>query len=133
MFFRRSRPKPVTFQQRLEVLKQAGFAVAGEGPRRRVSRGGMAAEIEAGGIVRAGIVRENEIAFLVDGGFQKFFRASSGKQKPALASELKALHAFEEDLRDALGLTSLYNQSLGTVSTFYQYDRLAGREDKILK
>src|SRR5689334_23441791 len=26
--------------------------------------------------------------------------------------------------REALGLESLYNQSLGTVSTFYHYDRL---------
>ena len=69
-----------------------------------------------------------EIAQLVDGGFQKFFRAPSGRTKPALAEELQALHAFEEDLKDGLGMESFYNQSLGTVSTYCHYDRLRGRE-----
>jgi hypothetical protein len=76
---------------------------------------------------RAGILAGGEIANLVDGGFQKFFRTPSGKSKPALATDLRALHDFEEDLKEALGLESLYNESLGTVSTFYQYDRLQGR------
>ena len=41
---------------------------------------------------RAGVAMAGEIAVLVDGGFQKFFRAPSGKKKPALADELQALH-----------------------------------------
>ena len=47
-----------------------------------------------------------EIGSLVDGGYQKFFRTPSGKTKPALASELKALHDFEEDLKEGLGQES---------------------------
>ncbi len=47
---------------------------------------------------------------------------------PALAEELKALHDFEEDLKEALGQESYYNESLGTVSTYYLYDRVEGRD-----
>ena len=56
------------------------------------------------------------------------FARPPGRTKPALAEELQALHAFEEDLKDGLGMESFYNQSLGTVSTYCHYDRLRGRE-----
>ena len=75
----------------------------------------------------------DEIGALVDGGFQKFFRTPSGKKKPALAEELKALHDFEEDAREALGKQSYYNESLGTVSTFYLYDRVKDRDRGVPK
>ena len=68
------------------------------------------------------------IGKLVDGGYQKFFLAPGGQKKPAHASELKAVHEFQEDLREALGLVSLYNESLGTVSTEYLYDRVQDRD-----
>ena len=45
-----------------------------------------------------------------------------------LAEELKGVHEFQEDLREALGLESLYNESLGTVSTQYLYDRVKDRD-----
>jgi hypothetical protein len=73
------------------------------------------------------------IAKLVDGGFQKFFLAPDGSRKPALASELKGIHEFQEDLREALGLESLYNESLGTVSTQYLYDRVQDRDRGVPK
>lgn len=105
----------------------------------RVSRNGCAAIVAnvPGGqprvTDRAGIMMGDQIGMLVDGGFQKFFRTGSGKQKPALASELKALHDFEEDLKEALGLESLYNESLGTVSTYYLYDRVKDRDRGVPK
>jgi hypothetical protein len=139
MFFRRERKKQLTFQERLDAARAAGFTlVAADNGRVRVARGPVAAVIEdAGGLPRvterAGITVGNEIASLVDGGFQKFFQAPSGKRKPALADELKAIHAFQEDLREALGMESLYNESLGTVSTFYQYDRLKDRDHGVPK
>ena len=74
-----------------------------------------------------------EIGALVDGGFQKFFQTPSGKRRPALASDLRALHNFQEDLKEALGLTSLYNEALGTVSTYYQYDRVKYRDQGVPK
>ena len=44
-----------------------------------------------------------------------------------------ALHDFEEDLKQAFGQTSLYNESLGTVSTLYQYDRVQDRDAGVPK
>jgi hypothetical protein len=35
---------------------------------------------------------------------------------------------FAEELNQLTGVTSLYNESLGTTSDLYQYDRLKGRE-----
>jgi hypothetical protein len=104
----------------------------------RVSRGVYAVDLKEGdggarAIGRAGILMGSEIGVLVDGGFQKFFRTPSGTQKPALAEELKALHDFEEDLKEALGQESYYNESLGTVSTFYLYDRVANRDAGVPK
>jgi len=133
MFFRRERPKAVTFSDRLETLRRSGFTVTPEGSAWRVARGAAVATVAEGRVDRAGILLAGETARLVDGGYQKFFRTPSGKQKPALASELETLHDFEEDLREALGLTSLYNQSLGTESTYYLYDRVKGRGDVLLK
>lgn len=75
-------------------------------------------------ILHAGIEIHGEIAVLVDGGFQKFLVTSTGERKPALADQLKALHDFEEDLRLGLGLTSLYNESLGTTFDRHAYDGL---------
>jgi hypothetical protein len=90
------------------------------------------ATADAGGVPvfpeRAGVIMGNEIGTLTDVGFQKFFTTPSGKRKPALAEELKAIQNFQEDLREALGLESLYNESLGTVSNVYVYDRVEGRD-----
>jgi len=131
MFFRRERPKIPTFAERLEGLKQAGFTVkALPGGATRVERNSCGVDLsQGGGLLRpAGILMEDEIGALVDAGFQKFFQTPSAKRKPALAEELKALHDFEEDLREGLGAESYYNQALGTVSTFYLYDRLKDRD-----
>jgi hypothetical protein len=137
MFFRRERPKQITFEQRMEELRKAGFVVS-SGKRVMVTRDCYAAVLEnnAGAprvVERAGIVMPGGIGKLVDEGFQKFFMAPDGRKKPALASELKAIHEFEEDLREALGLVSLYNESLGTVSTQYLYDRVKDRDSGVPK
>ena len=139
MFFRRARVLNPSFQERVDTLQAAGFTVTPQpGGGVRVSRGVCAVDLkEANGALqvedRAGVAMAGEIAVLVDGGFQKFFRAPSGKKKPALADELKALHAFEADLKEKLGLISLYNEGLGTVSTLYQYDRVKDRDRGVPK
>lgn len=139
MFFRRERLKNPTFAERLEKVRGAGFTVAPlAGGAERVSRGACAVDLkeEVGAVRRlgrAGILMGDEIGALVDGGFQKFFRTPTGKKKPALADELKALHDFEEDLKESLGQESYYNESLGTVSTFYLYDRVQDRDRGVPK
>lgn len=82
---------------------------------------------------RAGVWDGKAIATLVDGGFQKFLQTSEGRRRPALAEDLRAIHAFQEDLREGLGLTSLYNESLGTVSNSYLYDRVKDRDRGVPK
>lgn len=138
MFFRRERPKTLTFSERLENLRKAGFTVLDNaGGTVRASKGNCAVDLrEENGSVRAGragILMANEIGVLVDGGYQKFFRTPSGSVKPALSEELQALHSFEEDLREGLGQESLYNEALGTVSTFYLYDRVKDRDAGVPK
>lgn len=139
MFFRRERPKTVTFQERLDELKRQGFTVSQlDGGTVRVSRGTCAIDLtqKEGDLhifERAGMLLGKEIARLVDSGYQKIFRTASGKVKPALAEELQALHDFEEDLKEGLGQESLYNESLGTVSTFCLYDRVQDRDRGVPK
>src|SRR5262245_27897397 len=133
MFFRRERPKVRTFQERLDSLRSAGFTVSQHGGTVRVIRGECAVDIrDANGAAHidecAGILIGGEIGVLVDGRYQKFFRTPTGRKLPATANHLKALHQFEEDLKEALGEKSLYNEGLGTVSTFYQYDRVKDRD-----
>jgi hypothetical protein len=138
MFFRRERPHVPGFQERLDGLKAAGFTVSQPGGAVRVSRGDCAVDLRNHNDAvrveeRAGILIGGEIAVLVDGGYQKFFRTPSGVRIPATAEHLKTLHNFEEDLKEALGEKSLYNESLGTVSTFYQYDRVEDRDRGVPK
>jgi hypothetical protein len=135
MFFRRERPKHLTFEDHMSAARAAGFRIEFlGGGKTRIDRDGIATLVEPGndGIPRvterAGVVMGKEIGTLTDGGFQKFFTTPSGKRKPALAEELKAIQNFQEDLREALNLTSLYNESLGTVSNLYIYDRVEGRD-----
>jgi hypothetical protein len=133
MFFRRERPKEITFEDRLQTLRQNSFSVEPKDGRYFVSRGPIAAVIEKGPngprvSERAGRIIGNEIGALVDGGFQKFFETPSKRRIPALAADLKAIHGFQEDLREGLGLISLYNESLGTTSTKYLYDRVQDRD-----
>lgn len=139
MFFRREKPKNPTFAERLENLRKAGFSVSNApGGASRIARGEFAVDVkESGASVdiadRAGVAMGSEIGVLVDGGYQKWFQTPGGKKRPALADDLKGLHEFEEDVKEALGQESLYNESLGTVSTFYLYDRVANRDQGVPK
>jgi len=66
---------------------------------------------------------------LEDRGYQKFWY-HEGQRFPIRVSDLKTLHAFDEEVRAILGLKSLYHESLGTTSARSAYDRLHGRPDK---
>jgi hypothetical protein len=139
MMFRRAKPQKFTLADYVKQVRDAGFETQSmAGGRVKVLRGGIAAVIDDGGgkarvFERAGMVLGDEIGTLVDGGFQKFFQTASGVRKPAVATELKAIHEFQEDLREALGLTSLYNESLGSVSNLYLYDRVVDRDSSRAK
>jgi hypothetical protein len=134
MFFRREKARCYSFAERLEMLKEAAFTVEPRaGDKAVVIRRGCAALIEnvAGAppaILKSGLLIGQEVAQLLDAGYQKLWCTASGLREPVQAAHLTALHTFQEDLRESLGLTSLYNESLGTVSGAHRYDRVAGRE-----
>jgi len=134
MFFRHHRAQILSFDDHLSKARAAGFNVQSGSGGTRIERAGVACVVREGEggfpkiVELPGIVMGSEIGSLTDGGFQKFFRTPHGKIKPALAEELVAVQNFSEDLREAFGLTSLYNESLGTVSNQYVYDRVKGRD-----
>ncbi len=69
----------------------------------------------------------SEISKLVNRGYQQFLKTSK-TEIPASADHLKAIQSFSEELKQAVGLPSLYNESLGTVSESYHYDRIKDRD-----
>src|SRR5580698_7660641 len=99
----------------------------------QVRKYGVAAEISAAPdgttmvLKRPGWLLAGEIARLVDKGDQKFLK-SPKIEIPSSADHLRPNHEFTEKLKEAAGATSLYNESLGTTSDRYVYDRVKGRE-----
>jgi hypothetical protein len=126
------------FDQTLETLRAHSFAVE---PSAEivggvlVSKDGIAAVLvasESGAALAAfaespGVLVQGKVARLLDRGYQKFLKTAQF-EIPATASQLHAIHWFTEELRRLIGASSLYNESLGTTSDLYQYDRLKGRE-----
>ena len=129
------------FDQTLEILRAHGFEVS---PVASVPGGMLVAKHGAASVLVAaqqsqpgdspaayyehpGAFIGGEVARLVDRGYQKFL-ATSHFELPATAATLQAIHLFGEELSQLTGGISLYNESLGTTSDLYQYDRLEGRE-----
>lgn len=133
MFFWRPAPKLTSWQERVDALGDAGFAVRDLGQFQvEVSRDVCAAVVRyvpgsLPRIERCGILDGTAMLRLVDGGFMKTFESPGSTRRPALAADLKRLHDFSEDLDEALGIGALYNESLGTVCDRHTYDRLSGR------
>ncbi|HTR35962.1 MAG TPA: hypothetical protein VMH80_08685 [Bryobacteraceae bacterium] len=134
MFFRREKPQVPTFTERIEGLQGLGFAAhfSGDG-RAQISRDAIGAVVEDRPgqhprVNKAGSIVGDEIGLLVNRGYQMFWRTPGGRTVPALAAQLRNLHNFEEDLKEGLGLPSLYNESLGTTSDLHLYDRVEERD-----
>lgn len=134
MFFRREKLRQRTFSEQVDGLKEFGFTTQPQGSGSvKVSKFGCAAILKDAGaphpeVGKIGIAVGEEIGLLVDGGFQKFFLTPNGHRVPALAVHLKAIHDFQEDLKEGLGLTSLYNTALGTTCDLHHYDRVKDRD-----
>jgi hypothetical protein len=129
-----------SFNDVLSLLGGQRFDVAPaqEGAKRtpnafQVRKYGCAAEIAPapdGSVLMLsypGWLLNGEISRLLDKGYQKFLK-SSRLEIPATADKLRAIHEFSEELKEATGATSLYNEALGTTSDVYMYDRVKGRE-----
>jgi hypothetical protein len=124
------------FEQTIGQLKTHGFETE---PYPQIAGAMLVTKHGAGAVLVAapgapaafavgpGIVVRGEVGRLLDRGYQKFIKTSQ-YEIPATATQLQAIHAFSEELKQGCGSISLYNESLGTTSDVYQYDRLQGRE-----
>lgn len=125
-----------TWDEALNWLREHGFdLLEAPGTQSRVflKKLGCSCAIEKTGVdgvkifAYPGYLISGEISKLINKGYQQFFKTSK-TEIAATADHLKALHQFSEELKEALGMTSLYNESLGTTSTSYQYDRVVDRD-----
>jgi hypothetical protein len=134
---RKKASKP-DFEQIIETLRAHSFAVA---PFTEVAGGMLVTKHGAGAVlvaaadkaapvayaVHSGALVGGRVARLLDRGHQKFIKTAQF-ELPATASQLNAVHRFSEELKQLTGDIDLYNESLGTTSDVYLYDRLKGRE-----
>jgi hypothetical protein len=125
-----------TFEDAVSWLREHGFDVLeapGTAGRVFVKKYNVSAAIQKnddGGtkiFAYPGYLVGSEISKLVNKGYQQFLKTSK-TEIAATADHLKALHSFSEELKEALGIPSLYNESLGTTSEAYQYDRVVDRD-----
>jgi hypothetical protein len=123
------------FAQTLENLRANGYTTVPYAEPEGgilVAKGGLGAvlvgdEEGVAHVVREpGLVYRDELARLVDRGYQKFMK-SSQFELPATASQLHQIQAFSESLKQWIGAETLFNESLGSTSNRYQYDRVRGR------
>jgi hypothetical protein len=129
-------PQQRTYEEAVNWLRDHGFDILdAPGTQNRVflkklNCSAAIQKAEDGGVrlfAKPGFLIGSEISRLVDKGYQKFLKTTK-TEVPATADHLQALHQFSEELREATGQTSLYNQSLGTVSDRYVYDRVVDRD-----
>ena len=126
-----------TYEDAVAWLKDHGFDILeAPGVQNRVflKKNNCSAAIEAtpdGGakiFAYPGFLIGGEISKLINKGYQQVLKTTK-TEIAATADHLKTLHQFTEELKEALGATSLYNESLGTVSEEYNYDRVKDREE----
>src|SRR5438094_4345786 len=125
-----------TYEDALNWLRDHGFdLIEAPGTQNRVflKKYNCSAAIQKNGddgvkiFAYPGYLVGSEISKLVNRGYQQFLKTAKA-EVPATADHLKALHQFTEEMKEALGLPSLYNESLGTVSESYEYDRVENRD-----
>ena len=132
-------PKTVeerTYEEALAWLRDHGFDTTdapGTNARVFLRKYNVSAAIQKGNddtvkiFAYPGYLIGSEISKLINRGYQQFLKTSK-TEIPASADHLKALQSFSEELKVGLGLPSLYNESLGTVSESYHYDRIENRD-----
>jgi len=126
-----------TYEDAIAWLREHGFdLIEAPGTQARVflKKYNVSAAIQKNGdsgvkiFAYPGYLIGGEISKLVNRGYQQFLKTAK-TEVPATADHLKALHQFAEEMKEALALPSLYNESLGTVSESYHYDRIKDRDE----
>src|SRR6195256_6897520 len=121
-----------SYEEALSWLREHGFdLIEAPGTQGRVflKKYSVSAAIQKDGddgvkiFAYPGYLIGSEISRLINRGYQQFLKTAK-TEVPATADHLKALQQFTEEMKVALGLPSLYNESLVTVIDSYQYDRV---------
>jgi hypothetical protein len=124
------------YEEALSWLREHGFdLIEAPGTQGRVflKKYSVSAAIQKDGddsvkiFAYPGYLIGSEISKLINRGYQQFLKTAK-TEVPATADHLKALQQFTEELKEGLGLPVLYNESLGTVSESYHYDRIKDRD-----
>src|SRR5204863_8506791 len=125
-----------TFDDDVQWLRDNGFdLIEAPGMQGRVflRKYNVSAAIQKNGedgvkiIAYPGYLISGEISKLINRGYQQVLKTSK-TEVAATADHLKALQQFTEELKEAINLPSLYNESLGTLSEAYQYDAIKDRD-----
>ena len=125
-----------TFEDAVQWLRGHGFdLIEAPGTQGRVflRKYNVSAAIQKDGddgvkiFAYPGYLISGEISKLINRGYQQVLKTTK-TEVAATADHLRALQQFSEELKEALNLPSLYNESLGTVSEAYQYDRIVDRD-----
>jgi hypothetical protein len=125
-----------TYDEALSWLREHGFdLIEAPGTQGRVflKKYNVSAAIQKDGedgikiFAHPGYLIGSEISKLINRGYQQFLKTSK-TEVAATADHLKALQQFTEELKEGIQMPNLYNESLGTVSDSYQYDRVEDRD-----
>ena len=117
----------------IEALPGKGFTVRSTGGVTRVENHGAAAELRKTPdgsyqlTLLPAVLMHGQFTRLWDAGYQKFLLTDDGHKYPALAGQLSGLRKFNEELRNALGVPTYYNEAIGSTCHVSTYDRVKGR------
>lgn len=120
-------------QAQVESLGAKGFTVRSSGGVVRIEKYNCGAELrrEPQGdyqmTIIPSIMMQGQFTHLWDAGYQKFLLTHDGRKFPIRVNELADLRRFNEELRTALGVSTYYNEALGSTCQYSVYDRVKGR------
>jgi hypothetical protein len=121
-------------QPQIESLSAKGFLVRNSGGVVRIEKYNCGAELRKepqGGSFRMTIIPsimlQGQFTRLWDAGYQKFLLTNDGVKVPIRVAQLGELRLFNEELRTALGVSTYYNEALGSTCHYSVYDRVKGR------
>ena len=124
-------------QPQVEALSSKGFLVRSSGGVVRIEKYGCGAELrkEPHGkyqmTIIPSIMVQGQFTRLWDAGYQKFLLTNEGLKVPIRVAQLGELRRFNEELRTALGVSTYYNEALGSTCHYSVYDRVKGRTGDI--
>ena len=126
-------------QSQVESLSAKGFLVRSSGGVVRIEKYECGAELRkapAGEFqmtIIPCIMWQGQFTRLWDAGYQKFLLTHDAKKLPVHVQQLVELRRFNEELRTALGVSTYYNEALGSTCHFTVYDRVKGRPGDMLE